>query len=149
MSLDVYLTAKEPITKRSTGVFVRVNGKTKELSPDEVLDRWPEAKVVYEQVTTDEIFTSNITHNMVEMARKVDVQLYEALWRPEEKGWGKACDIIPILEAGLKRLVGDRKYYEQFNPKNGWGSYDNLVSFITEYLNACKQYPNAEISVCG
>ena len=36
MSLDVSLYSKTPISKKGTGVFIRENGKTKELTIEEV-----------------------------------------------------------------------------------------------------------------
>ena len=39
------------------------------------------------------------------------------------------------------------KKYEKFNPKNGWGSYEGLVNFVDNYLNACYEYPSAEVKI--
>ena len=47
-----------------------------------------------------EVFSANITHNLNKMADKSGI--YYALWRPNEKGWKKAKDIIPVLEKGLE-----------------------------------------------
>jgi len=96
-------------------------------------------------IREEEVFWRNITHNLGRMAGEAGI--YEAMWRPEEKGWTKAKDIIPALEAGLSLLVADPDRYMVFNPANGWGHYDGLVSFVTEYLEACKQYPEATIRV--
>lgn len=145
MSLGVYLTTNEPVTRRGTGVFVRDGGKTKELSPDEVLDRWPDADVTYKQFTTDEVFHANVTHNLGLMAREAGI--YEALWRPEEKGWTHAKQLISPLETGLEALIADPTEFKKLNPDNGWGSYDGLVEFVKEYLEACREYPDAEIEV--
>ena len=40
-----------------------------------------------------------------------------------------------------------REYYEQFNSPNGYGLYKHFVPFVEEYLNACKEYPNAKIYI--
>lgn len=90
-------------------------------------------------------YDSNITHNLGEMANKAGV--YYALWRPEERGWKKAKDIIPVLEKGLKKLVSNPEKFKSFNPDNGWGDYQGLVSFVENYLEACKSHPNSEIKV--
>jgi len=43
MSLDLYIKTKTPVVKRGTGVYVRENGKTKELKTmTEVKERFPD-----------------------------------------------------------------------------------------------------------
>lgn len=92
----------------------------------------------------DILFSTNITHNLGKMADAAGV--YYALWRPEEKGYVYAKEIIPILKEGLEKLKKDPKHYEQFNAKNGWGMYKHFVPFVQEVLDACEKYPNATIS---
>lgn len=147
MSLDVSLiTGQRVFRKGGTGVFVRDDGKTRELSDQEVMEKFPNAIVnVQEDYETNEVFTANITHNLGPMANASD--LYEALWRPDEKGWKNAKDIIPILEAGLKDLIENPTAAKRFNPDNGWGSYEGLVKFVQNYLEACIAYPDAKIEV--
>lgn len=38
-------------------------------------------------------------------------------------------------------------YFKQFNPSNGWGSYTVFLPWVKEYLNACREYPEATIYV--
>ena len=90
-----------------------------------------------------EVFDRNITHNLGTMADEAGI--YYALWRPEEKGYKKAKDIIEILEKGLKDLKERPEYFKKFNAINGWGLYENFVPFVEECLYACKQYPSAKI----
>lgn len=92
-----------------------------------------------------EVFWQNITHNLATMADNAG--LYEALWRPEELGFLKAYELIPTLEAGLKRLKDSPEHYKKLNPENGWGSYEGLVAFVEQYLEACKENPDADIDV--
>jgi hypothetical protein len=145
MSLDVSLITKEPVIKSGTGVFIREDGKRRELSVAEVKEKWPESDIDEQEYASREMFDSNITHNLSKMA--VHAELYEALWRPDEQGWKYARDIIPKLETGLKALKDRPDYYKSCNPDNGWGSYDGLVSFVERYLAACREYPDAEIEV--
>lgn len=91
------------------------------------------------------VFDTNITHNLGTMAEEAGI--YYALWRPEEKGYEKASDIIPILEKGLADLKEKPDFFRTFNSSNGWGIYENFVPFVEGVLEACKQYPNAKISV--
>jgi len=94
---------------------------------------------------TDDLYTANITHNLGTMADKANI--YYALWRPEEKGWKFAKDIIPILKDGLAELKRRPAYFEKFNSSNGWGLYENFVPFVEKYLEACEEYPEARIEV--
>lgn len=91
------------------------------------------------------VYSANITHNLTEMAEKAGI--YKALWRPEELGITTAAKLIPIVEAGLKKLKANPDKFKKFNPSNGWGSYGNLVEFTEEYLKALKAFPDAEITV--
>ena len=93
----------------------------------------------------EELYTSNITHNLNAMADAAGI--YEALWRPEEINCVYAKDIIPILTDGLSKLKSDPKKYKEFNSPNGWGMYENFVPFIEKYLIACNKYPESIIEI--
>lgn len=114
---------------------------------------------------TEILYDSNITHNLNLMAEKAG--LYEALWRPyqlketynipegddvgefnfEEENMVIASELVPVIEKGLKDLKDRPEYFKEFNPENGWGSYDSLLRFTEKYLEACKEYPNAKVEV--
>lgn len=145
MSLDVSLLSDTPIEKIGTGVFVREEGGTRELSLEEVREKWPEADVNDEKYESNEIYAANITHNLNGMAAAVG--LYEPLWRPDENNWTKASDLIPLLEAGLEKLKVDPEQYGKLAPSNGWGTYEGLVEFTEKYLAACKANPEARVEV--
>lgn len=145
MSLDVYLISKTPVAKKGTGVFVREGGATKELTVEEVAARYPNAVIQEREYETDCVYENNITHNLCNMADKAG--LYEVLWRADEQGYTKASQLIPLLGSGLDRLLENPEYYKQFNPSNGWGSYEGLVKFVRSYLQACWDYPEAEIEI--
>lgn len=91
----------------------------------------------------EEYWGRNLTHNLIEMADAAD--LYKVLWRPEELGFTKASMMIEPLKGGLAKLISDPTCFKKFNPPNGWGSYELLVSFMRSYLSACQDYPDAEI----
>jgi hypothetical protein len=90
------------------------------------------------------VYSGNITHNLTTMAQAVG--LYQALWYPFPQ-WQTAKDILPVLREGLARLKADPARYQQFNPANGWGSYEGLVGFVERYIRACEEHPDAEIRV--
>jgi hypothetical protein len=92
-----------------------------------------------------ELFSANITHNLNQMASMAGIYYY--LWRPEELAATKASDLIVPLTLGLARLRNNPKYYKTLNPENGWGNYEILVEFVSLYLSACKENPDADVSV--
>jgi len=73
--------------------------------------------------------------------------IYVHLWRPEELGITKAVDLVAPLNEGLSRLKNKPEYFKQFNPSNGWGTYENLIEFVEEYIIACVENPDALIDV--
>jgi hypothetical protein len=92
-----------------------------------------------------EVFSSNITHNLNKMAEYVGI--YQVLWRPEEIKISKAKDCIPLLSAGLIELVTHRTKCKKFDSPNGWGLYEHFVPFVTDVLFACAEYPEADVKV--
>jgi hypothetical protein len=91
------------------------------------------------------VYSDNITHNLNTMADKAGI--YEILWHPDEIGITKASELIEPLGLGLGRLKEKPDYFKQFEASNGWGKYENLVKFVENYLSACMENPDAEISV--
>ena len=92
----------------------------------------------------------NITHNLGKMAGACVVgvnglTLYDVLWRPEEHGLYFARELAQYLEEGYMNLTSHPEVYKEYNPENGWGSYEGLVKFVYEYWQACKQYPDSEV----
>ena len=146
MSLDVYLTMKEAQPQDGSGIYVREDGAQKEISREEWDERFPGREpVIVEKGESCDIYDANITHNLNRMATEAGI--YQHLWRPDEIGIKKAKDLIIPLEDGLVLLKSDPERFEAFNPPNGWGDYDGLVRFVRNYLTACRQHPNAEVSV--
>jgi hypothetical protein len=144
MSLDVYLEVPcEPSPIREV-IFVREDGQTREISRQEWDELYPDREPITVAVERD-VFSRNITHNLNKMADAAGV--YYACWRPEERGWEKAGDIIEPLRIGLEALQAEPAKYKSFNPENGWGTYEGLVQFVAEYLQACRDYPEATIRV--
>ena len=143
--MDVRLILEKPIKKSSTGIFIRKSGKIKELTISEVKDIYPNNYFEEREYETNEVFSANITHNLGTMASEAGI--YHHLWRPEEINIYKAKELINPLREGLHMLKSDRIKFEQYNPSNGWGNYDNLVEFVQNYLDACYNYPEAKIEV--
>ena len=100
------------------------------------------------------VYSGNITHNLGKMASAVEipymagtVTLYTVLWRPEELQFTKAREIADLLDYGWNILLSDPEHFKQFNPENGWGSYEGLCDFVYKYRDACWDNPDAELSV--
>jgi len=100
-----------------------------------------------------EVYSANITHNLGEMAEAVKLSdgntLYNILWRPDEciPPYTKASEISELLDEGLNILLSDPDKYKQYNPENGWGSYDGLVSFVYRYRNATWDNPDSTLQI--
>ncbi len=100
---------------------------------------------VYLYVGDDCVFNANITHNLRMMAR--DAGIYACLWRPDENGMTHARDIIEPLEKGLALMVTNKIRFEAFDSPNGWGLWKHFVPWCAEYLQACRDYPDATIVI--
>jgi len=44
-------------------------------------------------------------------------------------------------------VVRSYEHYRQFDASNGWGKYKDFVPWLSKYLQACKDYPDANIHV--
>lgn len=150
MSLDVFLIAAEPVTRRwGGGIFVREAGATVELTAAGWNARHPDRPVPAadpgggEEVETDRVYRGNVTHNLAAMA--AEAGLYWPCWRPAEVGVETAAELTPLLRAGLAALRADPGRYAAHEPANGWGSYAGLVRFAEGYLAACEAHPDARV----
>lgn len=150
MSLDVYIKYKQPkkrIIKK--GLDGTACGST--------IAYYPEDTVVEETE-----WSSNITHNMTKMARSIPVSykvngevfendLYHIVWRPEEIGIGNVCNntdvVAEALQTGLAYMISHREELLQYNPENGWGSYNSFLKWLISYWKACLDNPGCEIEV--
>lgn len=150
MSLDVYLELPEPVSMlQGSGIFVRRNGQTVEVSREEWEAENPGREPVVFQASEDRetnaVFDANITHNLNRMAHEAGI--YEHLWRPEEIGITTAKQLIEPLCVGLMLMKRQPERFEELNPSNGWGSYEVFVPWIERYLAACCEYPDATVRV--
>ena len=88
------------------------------------------------------LWTENITHNYVHMATAADT--YEAVWHPE-KFDSDPAKILPRVADGLATILKDRRYFEGFEPDNGWGDYEGFVTFLSQYALALTRYRDAVV----
>lgn len=151
MSLDVYLILSQEFAffnEKQEIIYIREGGQTIDISRDKWNKRFPgkEPFITIETKKANVVYRGNITHNLNEMSIKC-ANLYTYLWRPEEINVFYAKDLIVPVERRLNLLKKKKEYFEQYNPRNGWGNYDVLVSFVEEYLEKCKTFPIAKVSV--
>jgi hypothetical protein len=94
---------------------------------------------------SEALFDANITHNLNRMAREAGI--YEVVWRPEEIGITKAQQLIEPLTAAIALMRADPPRFEAYNSPNGWGLYEHFLPWLERYLRACREYPDAGVSV--
>lgn len=92
-----------------------------------------------------EYFHEKITHNLVNMANSCG--LYDVMWRPEENGIQTASQMIPFLREGVRSLQEDATVHMNYEPTNGFGTYDYLLKFVRLYLEACEKFPTSKVRV--
>lgn len=156
MSLDLYILSKTPIKKRSTGVFIRENGSTRELeTKEEVKKYFPDAENIQEEeYETNIVWHRNITHNLGEMADAVFpglMSLKHLLWYPYtnvvETNW---VDEISSCYRELKANTDKYKKYEK-RSENGkvWGTAEDLLAFVQSLLHRLSEidYKNEEYTI--
>ena len=153
MSLDIYIISPEPIRKKSTGIFARIDGQTRELTRAEAIKRFPDvdSESIQEiEIETNEFWHGNMTHNLKEMARECRIErdpqykclsLYDLLWRDEYPWEVSHSEYIQYLKAYLIILTDEPERYKQFNPSNGWGTYEQLVEFVRSFIHALIDMP--------
>ena len=147
MSLDVYLFLEnKPEQSPESKIYIREDGQTKEISLEEWNRRFPHREPVMCLSVSNYVYHGNITSNLAKMA--MEAALYGVLWEPYDAGIRLAHQLIEPLQTGLALLKSDPERFRQYNPPNKWGSYEVLVRFVAEYLQACKKYPDAKVDVC-
>lgn len=163
MSLDVQLISRKEIVPISTNILIEENSEKRYLTIDELRNHYPSASLAvnYELAV---VYDAGITHNLGNMADKAGI--YEACWRPyrlhrdyvatinddleyefEQNHIMQAKDIITLLEKGYNDMLKRPEYYKKFDSPNGWGLYIHFLPWVEKYLEACKTFPDAEISV--
>ncbi len=93
----------------------------------------------------EKLYSRNITHNLTEMADKAGI--YKCLWRPEEIGITHARQLIDPLDSGVALLATQKARFEKFNSPNGWGLWEHFLPFCADYLQACRDHPDALVRV--
>ena len=149
MSLDIYIISPEPIKKKSTGIYARIDGQTRELTKEEAIAHFPNVdpdSIIEEEIETNEFWHGNITHNLRRMAEdclsfdEYDqcYNLCDLLWRDTQAPFtGDYLNVyIAHLAYCLYVLKNDPEHFKQFNSPNGWGTYEQLCDFVEQFIKA-------------
>jgi hypothetical protein len=89
----------------------------------------------------DSDFSTNITRNVIPMAREAGI--YSLLWemQPEEL----ALELIHPLITAIQRMTTDEQRFRLLEPRNGWGSYSSFLKWLKELLEVCQARPTDKI----
>lgn len=109
------------------------------------------------------IWDGNITHNMGVMASHIPVNyrneddtvafmgsLYDIVWRADNIGdpfFLNTAPMVDVLSDGICYMIQHRLELLQYNPDNGWGSYDDFLNWLISYKNQCEDNPNCKIEI--
>ena len=147
MSLDISIKSNEPVVNNGTGIFIRENGKMKELTADEAKEMGWEG--INRDYVSEYAWAGNITHNLGKMAFNVmpdgkPYTLYSLLWG----GKYKSCrDLIGKLHECILYMLMNKEELKKYNPENGWGTYEQLLEFTKEFQMACIDNQDCEIEI--
>lgn len=151
MSLDITIISPEPIKKKSTGIYARIDGQTRELTREEAIKRFPDVDphdIIESAFETNEFWHGNITHNLTRMASNCigydQWTLYELLWRDEQPDLDK-LEYSFLLFSCLRNLTNNPEKFKQFNPENGWGTYEQLVNFVKDFIKHLIDSPDGSV----
>jgi len=78
-----------------------------------------------------ELFSANITHNVIPMWRKAGV--FDAIYESDGK---RASDYIEALRAGVADFEKNYPEYEKLNSPNGWGLAEDALPWLRKVLAA-------------
>lgn len=96
------------------------------------------------------VYSCNITNNLQNMVSAFSEKHCMVLWHPETLEFFEtsilANEIVYHYEEILEELLKNRKEYERYNSPNGWGTYDDLLSFLVQLISYCHKYPKALVT---
>lgn len=85
----------------------------------------------------------NITNNLIDFA--IALNCYECIWKPKNLNIITAYQLLPHLYEAYYNVIKYGDIYLSLLPKNGWGTKEQFLNFIDQYIEACITYPNTLI----
>ena len=52
-----------------------------------------------------------------------------------------------VLICGIVYMIQNRTKLLEYNPENGWGSYDSFLDWLIDYKSVCENHPGCKIEV--
>ena len=93
-------------------------------------------------------YSLQITHNLTKLADALGY--YETIWRADTES-GYENGKIPVhlvldkLIKCLSDLLNSEIEFDEYLPKNGWGTLEGFYVFLTKYAYCCAKYKDAYI----
>ena len=98
-----------------------------------------------------------ITHNLntivSELGLLVDLPYYEVIWRPDDlfglkNGEVPVTLVLIVLPDLIKNLLKFEDRLTEYLPSNGYGTFEDLIRFLCDYLKECYTHREAYIYCC-
>lgn len=128
MSIDITLHIKreEPTEADAACELLRQNGFDK--FADEIEARHEHGDI--------RVFDKNVGSSLVGLAEEIGLD--QRIWQPGEHGIDKAGQLIEPLTTGLAKLQSGKSFDEKRH---------RLTCAVSEYLTACREHPDATVTV--
>ena len=109
----------------------------------------------YEEVEIESYL--QITHNLntvvSELGSLLGLPYYQIIWRPDElfslkNGEVPVSLVYKILPTLIRDLIKFEDRLKDYLPSNGYGTFDDLISFLCDYLKECRLHQDKYIYCC-
>lgn len=80
---------------------------------------------------SEEMFSINVTYNVGTMLRNAG--LHKEILDDKSVEY-----VLPIVDASYRLMRMNRGFFEQFNAKNGWGTYDTTIEAVEKFWRALR-----------
>ena len=98
-----------------------------------------------------------ITHNLNNIVSELGLILglpyYEVIWKPYglfdlENGEVPVSLVLGVLPHLIKNLLKFEDHLTEYLPSNGYGTFEDLIRFLCDYLKECYTNQEAYIYCC-
>jgi hypothetical protein len=86
-------------------------------------------------------YVGNITYNIAPMVKKACGMTFLDME-------GKiATEVAQILKKGMVAMIERPEEFEALNPDNGWGNFEDLLSYMKLFWSLCRKHPSCVVEV--
>lgn len=98
-----------------------------------------------------------ITHNLngvvSELGLLVGLPYYEVIWRPDglfglKNGEAPVTSVLNVLPHLIKDLLEFEGALTDYLPSNGYGTFEDLIRFLCDYLKECYRNKDSFVYCC-